>query len=258
MMSLRSRGIEDHMRVAQLLLVILEAAHFDRAVRQEAMSQGRIAAFHAGEFERHHFAVEGATMPCSGRTQRVVPAVQRMDFGQGSLAIASGTISASTSAVARPARDHGDVEFALGVGLFAAHWSSVTPAERRNPSSAFSGAPTRGPLRSSRVSGCLAGRPAIASVSRRGPEKARAFEHQPRSDSAPTTRRSRSFAAAPACARDFLGEKFKQKIGHLSPIGRCASHTSACRRPCGLASQASQQALASVRTRRYRPRAPSR
>ncbi len=42
-------------------------------------------------------------MECSGRTQRVVtPGFQRMLFGQGNFAIASGNISASTAAVSRP------------------------------------------------------------------------------------------------------------------------------------------------------------
>ena len=44
-------------------------------------------------------------MECSGRTQRVAtPGFQRMLFGQGSLAITSGMISASTAAVSRPSR----------------------------------------------------------------------------------------------------------------------------------------------------------
>src|SRR5690348_7362580 len=66
---------------------------------------------------------------------------------------------------------------------------------------AFSGAPTRGPLRSSDVSGCLVGRPPITSVRRRGPANDFADSNSnPRSESAPTTKRSRSFAA-PICMR---------------------------------------------------------
>ena len=54
---------------------------------------------------------KGTTLPpkrqrieCSGRTQRRLPSPQRMDFGQGKARTTSGTISAMTSAVARPGR----------------------------------------------------------------------------------------------------------------------------------------------------------
>ena len=86
---------------------------------------------------------------------------------------------------------------------------------------AFSGAPTRGPFFSSDTSGCFTGRPAIASVSRRGPAKARAASNNsPRSDSAPTIRRSKSFAAC-TCMRAGISseKKFEQKIRHHARLG---------------------------------------
>ena len=56
-------------------------------------------------------------MECSGRTQRVAtPGFQRMDFGQGSLAITSGRISRQhRGGLAAFALDHRDIDFALGV-----------------------------------------------------------------------------------------------------------------------------------------------
>src|SRR5882762_7471565 len=73
---------------------------------------------------------------------------------------------------------------------------------------AFSGAPTRGPFFSSETSGCFAGRPEIASVSRLGPAKPRtASNSSPRSESAPTTSRSRSFAACVCMRAGISSEK---------------------------------------------------
>ena len=55
-------------------------------------------------------------MECSGRTQRTArPGFQRIDLGQGSLAITSGRISASTcGGLAALALDHRHIDIALG------------------------------------------------------------------------------------------------------------------------------------------------
>ena len=111
---------------------------------------------------------------CSGRTQRWVisPSPNFIDLGQGKAFITSGIASAITSAVVRPGFSMMATQNVPFLSSRCSHWSSeATPAPRRKPSMAFSGASTRGPLRSSRTSSVFTGRPSITRPRRRGPAK---------------------------------------------------------------------------------------
>ena len=103
-----------------------------------------------------------------GRTQRTPLSSQRMDLGQETAASASGTNSASRSAVGRPfswrtANQTGP----LGVSR-CSQSSNVRPVDLRNPWIAFSGASTRGPLRSTVMLGCFVGKSRTRTTRRRG------------------------------------------------------------------------------------------
>ncbi len=163
-----------------------------------------------------------ATMPCSGRTQRTAPAVpQRIDFGQGSLAMASGTISAITSAVSRPLRAiDRDIEFALGVGLFLALLQRHAGRAQKAFQRLFRRARARALAFLGHVR--LLGRQPV-NGQRQPPRPGKAldaFEHQAaigqRADDQPfeILRRVRLHARG-----DFLGEQFEQKISHHAYLG---------------------------------------
>ena len=149
-----------------------------------------------------------ARIVCSGRTQRrLVPATdaapQRIDFCQGKLSMIGGRISASTSIVGRPARSITATWKSpfFGSDRTSASSSEARPALFRKPATAASGAPTFGPLRSSRASGCAAGKSAMCNASRRGVAKAAPpAENSPLAASASVTSRFRSSAAC-ACMR---------------------------------------------------------
>ena len=105
---------------------------------------------------------------CNGLTQRAAPDPQRIDFGQGKEANTSARMPEMMSEVVAPGRIRLTIEVAL-VGL--PHLGLVEeprPAARRKPWTAFSGEPTRGPLRSSTVSGWRSGKPSTMRVRRRG------------------------------------------------------------------------------------------
>ena len=122
-------GVEHHMRGAQLLVIIVEAAHLDLACRQETDVRASCCPLVTPA------NANGTTSPskvqrmeCSGRTQRTATAVerQRMDFGQGSLAIAfRQNLRQNFGGLAALALDHRDIEFALAVvsllALFQRH-----------------------------------------------------------------------------------------------------------------------------------------
>ena len=90
-------------------------------------------------------------MPCSGLTQRMEPAPQRMDLGQGKSATMRLTASAITSAAERPGRSI----TANSTPSRSSSCSRASPVLRRKPSSACGGALDRGPLISS-LDGCVA------------------------------------------------------------------------------------------------------
>ena len=131
-------------------------------------------------------------MRCNGRTQRIFEVPEVIDFGQGKPRTTASTISATITGVSRP-----------GLERVANHTPSrstrsacATPAERRKPCSACSGAPTLGPLRSSVRSACAAGSPSATRVSRRGPANAVSPSgRKPSAARRSRTMRSRSRAA---------------------------------------------------------------
>ncbi len=133
----------------------------------------------------------------SGRTQRSREVPEVIDLGQGKARTMASTISAMISGVGRPV-------LAITAKWTPSRWvscSRVRPVDRRKPSMAWSGAPTRGPLRSSVRSGWAGGRPSAARVRRRGPAKAvRASGNRPAPASFSRAMRSRSRAAW-ACMR---------------------------------------------------------
>ncbi len=114
-----------------------------------------------------------ATIPDSGRTQRklsvpIDAAPQRILLGHGNARIIAGMASARTSVTALP-----------GLSITANHvlrpftsrklnWSRVTPFLRQNPSNAASGAPSGGPLASSRTASVCCGISRAISARRRG------------------------------------------------------------------------------------------
>ena len=116
-----------------------------------------------------------------GRTQRTPLSSQRMDLGQETAASASGSRSASSSPVGRPfscvtANQTGP----LGVSR-CSQSSSVRPVDLRNPWIAFSGASTRGPLRSTVMSGCSSRQARTSRARRRGVAKVSGFPNEPAS-----------------------------------------------------------------------------
>ncbi len=155
----------------------------------------------------------------SGRTQRKAPAPQRMDFGQGKARMVSVTASAITSDAARPGRSITANQTCPFLSSRASNWSLASPVERRKPSSAFSGASTRGPLRSSRAAWVISGRPVMCSTRRRGVAKAAAASYvKPASTSFSVTSRFRS-SAARACIR--AGISSEKSSSSRSGIRHC-------------------------------------
>ena len=111
-------------------------------------------------------------MECSGRTQRSVPAPQRMALGQGNWRMVRSSTSATISSAGRPGRSITANQTLPFLSSRCSSSSLRSPVARRKPASAFSGASTRGPRRSSRTVGLLPVRPSTESASRRGVEKA--------------------------------------------------------------------------------------
>ena len=158
-------------------------------------------------------------MLCSGRTQRnvaVAPA-HRLRPGQA-------------PRIARPARRRS--RSAVGRARLLAARRSRTgpcrsraprprratsrPAARRKPSIACSGAPTRGPLRSSRTSGWRSGRPSTTSARRRGVTKASARCSVSCALSSPSHDQALQIlgGARLHARRDLLGEQLEQQFRH--------------------------------------------
>ena len=107
-----------------------------------------------------------------GRTQRTPLSSQRMDLGQETAASACGKqVGEQRRAVGRPfSRVTANQTGPLGVSR-CSQSSNVRPVDLRKPWIAFSGASTRGPLRSTVMSGCTAGRPGTIRARRRGVAK---------------------------------------------------------------------------------------
>ena len=136
-------------------------------------------------------------MRCSGLTQRSLPCPQVMDLGQGKLRTVCSTSSAMISVAGRPAdwiRPNHRPSRSTRLSL-------VRPVLRRNPSIAWSGAPTLGPFSSSSRSAWASGRPSTTRDRRRGPAKAfMPSLIRPAADRPSRIMRSRSRAAW-ACMR---------------------------------------------------------
>jgi len=138
---------------------------------------------------------------CSGRTQRRLPAPQRIDLGHAKPRIVSATTSATMSAAARPGVSITANSTSPFLSGRVSSCARVRPVARRNPCTAASGASARGPLRSSRRAFAPAGRPRMSRVRRRGPAWARApSQARPRSTRPSVTRLRRS-SAARVCIR---------------------------------------------------------
>ena len=123
-------------------------------------------------------------------------------------------IAAAGAARLVDARDV-EVAFLLVLDDFASS-SDCRPAPLRKPCTACSGAPTRGPLRSSDTAGDFFGTSAITSAKRRGVERRFAYleaarfqavDHQP----AQVFRRARLQARG-----DLFGKQLEQQLGHWS------------------------------------------
>ena len=107
-------GVEHDLGLGERGGVIVEAPDLDRLRRHEAVAVGDVAGHDAVDGEGHDIgrvvrAPKVHRIECSGRTQRnasgrAEAAPQRIDFGQGKARMIAGTISASTSRVARPGR----------------------------------------------------------------------------------------------------------------------------------------------------------
>jgi hypothetical protein len=104
---------------------------------------------------------------CSGRTQRSCPRPSAWTWAR-EIADDLGTTSATISAAGGPVSVMDANQTCPFLSSRASSWSFVRPVERRNPSSAFSGASVRGPLRSSVTVGLSAAQPLQVSVRRRG------------------------------------------------------------------------------------------
>ena len=138
---------------------------------------------------------------CNGRTQRRLPSPQRIDLGQGK----DRMVCSSTSATMSVARRPGFVILAkrtLPFGVSRSSRSSrVSPAPRRKPSIAFSGASAFGPFRSSTVVGLSASSPSTVSVRRRGVAKAAAEAYVSPASTTPFVIAFFRSSAARACMR---------------------------------------------------------
>ena len=106
---------------AQLRLVVVEAAHLDCTLRKKAVAARGVAAFHAGDLERHDLAVEGR----DDGMQRAHPAEAAVapahGFGPGQFLDRFGKkFGEHVGGGAALAVDHRDVEVALGIGALLA------------------------------------------------------------------------------------------------------------------------------------------
>ncbi len=113
---LAARGVDQNVGVVQLLLVILEATHFDGAFAQEAVAARDIAALHARKGERHHFAIQRTHDP----VQRAHPADCAAGKAHGFRPWQFGkrfrqNFRQHFRRIAALARDHGDIEFAFAI-----------------------------------------------------------------------------------------------------------------------------------------------
>ena len=136
-----------------------------------------------------------------GRTQRRSDVPQRMDLGHGKLRITSGIRAATASEVATPGLGITAKKTSPFLSERISSSSLVRPVERRKPSSAFSGASTRGPLRSSSISGVRAGRPGTCSTRRRGVEWTSGVPWSMPASFSPFVTISRRVSRAPGCIR---------------------------------------------------------
>ena len=138
---------------------------------------------------------------CSGRTHLRLPDPQRMDLGHGKSRMTASRTSATIWPAGRPSRSMTANHTCPFLPSRASRSSFESPVERRNPSSAFSGALTLGPLRSSRVAGLTFGKPDTVRINRRGVTYDVASSwHNPASARPSVTRRFKSSAAF-ACIR---------------------------------------------------------
>ena len=137
-------------------------------------SPARMPSTSTGTTEAPASSCTMARIECSGRTQRRDPAPQRIDLGQGKLRIAASSASAITSEASRPGFSITAKRTSPFLSARTSSWSRVRPVDLRNPSTAFSGASARGPLRSSFVAFVAFGKSCTASVRRRGVAKAAA------------------------------------------------------------------------------------
>ncbi len=172
-------------------------------------------------------------MFCSGRTQRIAPLPQRIDFGQAndSMVAGHGRRAARPRCCApRPCGSRSSSQRRRRVRTSAPS-SVVSPADFMNPSSARCGAPVCGPLRSSTTSGWRSGKPSTTSVSRRGVtyDSARVelqpFLGQPRGDARAGAARRRRPASAPGSPRRTAPVEARPSLRSIA-ARRCARASS--------------------------------
>ena len=248
-------GIQHDMAVVQLLLRNRRSAATSILPSDRKRWPRGVAAVDAGETRtaplRHR--------RCRGWNAAAAPSAPRRPapahgFRPGQLRHRLGQISASTSAVSRPcAFDHRDIDIALGRLLDLELVLRQAGLSQKPFDAPPAGASTLAGLSVPRAhpAAWRASR-AIASVSRRGPAKRlEPSNSKPRSDSAPTTSRSRSAPRPPACARGFLRESSSRRSG-------ISADTSACIRPSALSSQPRSRPWPARAPGRYRRRARSR
>ena len=227
--------VEHDLRRFELRHVIVEAAHADRlAAAHEAVAEGDVARGDAGDLEidddrllrlRPEGAEDGAERahPAEARCAlRVVPGERRIG-GRGARAPAHRFRPGESADHRRhrlgddrppprgpassPARRRNRPSSGR-IAIFA--WSiEASPAPRRKPSIAFSGAPTRGPFFSSVTSAERAVSPCTVSASRRGvDERLRALIGEPGVDQRIGHQPAQILRRLPLHARrNFLGEQ---------------------------------------------------
>ena len=213
-------AVQDHLGVAQLDHIVGEVADRERLGRHEAVAARR------GRRTRTPASSNGTTSPsnrhridCSGRTQRNSPAPQRIDFGQGSRAIACGRCSARSSSLACPGSqiraNRTPRLLVLALLERRSRARSGLAGILRAPAR---GASARGPLRSTTRSACCSWQP----VRRPGPGGAawrRLLTGMVEGDlgscqRSPTS--ARQILARPVLhpGRDLLGEQLEQQLRH--------------------------------------------
>ena len=161
-------GIEHDMRGAQLVAIIGELAHGER--RRARGSGGRSVDRRRQAVARHRPVARsnGSTSPskqADDAAQRPHPAEaaaagKRIDFGQGKRRSSAGAAASAISSAGRAGLDgHGEIEHVPRRCRASRSRASAAPAACEEAPIACSGAPTRGPRRSSLASGCATGSP---------------------------------------------------------------------------------------------------